>query len=746
MLGDILSQDYVFKSSRNRGTIENNDLFGASTGYSTKVSQRFHSTNARDDKVVTAAHANRSSCPSLAALYEKFDHPLDQAIASLSEVLLSEEMTNEYFRWAQPLENIFTVRSEKHVHTEIARGCVIFLIFHRMATFPESHRDLNFINRLVADPDFLALFRSFYQIPTDWGLTSLAFHASGTTSFIFKALTKRHPAVALKVLQAPYVALPSLRASTAGYAATYGLHTKHSPHIHDSDALWILMDFVEGPNLSEYMGLLRASVPFLSDTYVSHIASIFHKVADALSYYERLHPPLIHGDLTPFNIIVETEALTPKGIKLIDFGPNYVLKDRIGSRRIFVEAFSRTELYTAPEVLTGQFDASLRSDLFSLGMIGLDLLCKEPLKKEAVGVRLREIWQNPASVGIAQIIEDLIDDNPEHRLLIMDKKSSLRVYHALDRVLQDQVALYKDLVVEGRRTIELKSHARRSFKPDVWQSLANVARILKSQDNPYNTATRLQLVASEMNAAFQALIVTAFVFYTAADIQVRYIPALNGAFQDTLVALIRLFPVHFQVGDVWGNLPGRAVALTFGLIAPRYYANIFAALAVAPVRVANRTLTNIVLRLNSFTYFVPIMTAIVYAPHWWPFCCLAGTLFPALNNFLCWRTARDAWRKSEKVFSVATFHDSETEHFLGMCREWAILMGLYSVGLGVIGVLLTTGLARDESVYATFVCGINMFKMYRNNCGREAPIVSGNLSRLFFSARRWGNLGDLGVH
>jgi hypothetical protein len=73
-------------------------------------------------------------------------------------------------------------------------------------------------------------------------------------------------------------------------------------------------------------------------------------------------------------------------------------------------------------------------------------------------------------------------------------------------------------------------------------------------------------------------------------------------------------------------------------------------------------------------------------------------------------------------------------------------MGLYSVGLGVIGVLLTTGLARDESVYATFVCGINMFKMYRNYCGREAPIVSGNLSRLFFSARRWGNLGDLGVH
>jgi hypothetical protein len=662
-------------------------------------------------------------------LYARLAGDDAKATAALIDLLLSEELTNRYFAVIRPAIDLFrecgrggSVRAE-------TRGCALFFVLHRLATLPDEARDTKLINTITADPDFLAYFQKFYNI-NGVGLRSIAFHASGTTSLIFKALTDKFDQCALKVIQAPYVRLPSIRAATKAYEITYGIHTRYSPKIYKSDELWIAMEFVDGPNLNEYIQKLRRHTKFLTDDYIEGVSLVLRKLTKALSYYEE--NGLVHGDLTPFNIMVETDAgQHPEALKLIDFGPNYVLKDRLGTRRIFAEAFSRTELFTAPEVLAGVRDASLESDLYSLGMIGLDLLCSEPLRKDRVGVRLREIWETPATVGIAQIIEDLIDDAPENRSLIVRERGFKSVYETIDSVLQSHLATYKELHAEAR-----KLQIGPDLKLDVFQSVIALGRMSRIVD-PYYTVTRLQLTATRLNFICQTAIISAFLLYTALDAKMHFATGSDVPFDGLAERIVAVLPKSFVVGDFWANLPGRCVALTFGLVAARYYANIFAPLRPVGISSALAFVTNVLMRINCLSYFVPCMAAIAWDPQWWPFCALAGTLFPALNNLFCWLLAKLGAAKSREVFSVEEFHRAETARFLGYYKEWWILMGAYSVSLGVIGILLRIGVAQDAFIYAGMVCIINVFKLYRINAGSEAPYISGHLARLMFSLRRW---------
>ena len=179
-----------------------------------------------------------------------------------------------------------------------------------------------------------------------------------------------------------------------------------------------------------------------------------------------------------------------------------------------------------------------------------------------------------------------------------------------------------------------------------------------------------------------------------------YFKDLNFGFGiDLLPAkLAALYNHPFVVGDVFGNLPGRMVALTFGMVATTYYANIFAPLQVTELRSRLQLFANVCMRVNAFSYFTPIMLAIVWDPHWWPWCAFIGTLFPALNNFVCKKVAETGALRSRSEFSVEGLY--ETDRFLWSFGEWWLLMGAYSLVIGTIGILLHTGWAKDEAVYA----------------------------------------------
>lgn len=197
----------------------------------------------------------------------------------------------------------------------------------------------------------------------------------------------------------------------------------------------------------------------------------------------------------------------------------------------------------------------------------------------------------------------------------------------------------------------------------------------------------------------------------------------------------------FKVGDFWGNLPRRAVAVTFALACVTYYVNNFA--LISPKR-CGRTRTEFVMRACTYALPVPVpvLWALLYDPRAWPLCSGIGTLLVVLNNYLALRLTREAELLGHRFSTRGT---EGKQFILDQFEEWWRLMGAYSLSMIFVGILLLTKEAYDEKVYALLVVAINVFKMYRLNCVKLAPSVRGNLLRDIFAIRRHDRLVRLGI-
>ena len=70
-------------------------------------------------------------------------------------------------------------------------------------------------------------------------------------------------------------------------------------------------------------------------------------------------------------------------------------------------------------------------------------------------------------------------------------------------------------------------------------------------------------------------------------------------------------------------------------------------------------------------------------------------------------------------------------------ERWWALMAVYGGGLVVLGILLHLGWAKDQWFYALVVAVlINMFKMYRYNCVKQALVIKGSMLRALAVLRR----------
>jgi hypothetical protein len=187
------------------------------------------------------------------------------------------------------------------------------------------------------------------------------------------------------------------------------------------------------------------------------------------------------------------------------------------------------------------------------------------------------------------------------------------------------------------------------------------------------------------------------------------------------------------VGHFWGNLPGRAVALTFALTVVTYYVNIYSTLSpkVLDTRLA-RAADWISRPVLPVVTFVPILWALLYQPKAWPICSGIGTMIVAVNNLLYYTVAADAAREA----AVLRRFTASAQGFLKSFAEWWRLMFLYSCALFAGGGLLIAGVAKDWAIYAAIVCILNVAKLYMLNCVKFAPFARGHLARSICNLRR----------
>ncbi len=138
------------------------------------------------------------------------------------------------------------------------------------------------------------------------------------------------------------------------------------PRVHDyfqgeEDDQYLVMDFVEGENLREY--LIGSGPPPLEQAL-----EWIDQVSDALNYLHTRQPPIVHRDIKPANII-----LTPDDkAMLVDFG----IAKADPQLRTLSGARAWTPGYAPPEQY-GQGRTDARSDVYSLAATAYALLTGE---------------------------------------------------------------------------------------------------------------------------------------------------------------------------------------------------------------------------------------------------------------------------------------------------------------------------------------------------------------------------------
>ena len=122
-----------------------------------------------------------------------------------------------------------------------------------------------------------------------------------------------------------------------------------------NDNHYLVMEYVEGKNLYEYMTTVTGPLP------LQNVALFLNEVLGALSYVHNLK--LIHLDIKPSNIMLSTT----NSIKLIDFG---ISQDH---KSIKSDKPMGSPIYMSPEQVDGN-DLDCQTDIYSAGITMYELL------------------------------------------------------------------------------------------------------------------------------------------------------------------------------------------------------------------------------------------------------------------------------------------------------------------------------------------------------------------------------------
>ena len=180
----------------------------------------------------------------------------------------------------------------------------------------------------------------------------------------------------------------------------------------DGSTPYFVMEYVEGRNLSEYL----ADCGPLS---VRESLEITRQVALALDYAHSHPSAVVHRDIKPQNILMETNS---QRAVVTDFG---IAKVRGASTQTSVDLMLGTLLYCAPEQILPNGDIDGRADIYSLGLVLYEMVTRRAFfanidDRMLLGNLLSAkdnvpIFPTPVPSEFAALVRRAISRNPEER-------------------------------------------------------------------------------------------------------------------------------------------------------------------------------------------------------------------------------------------------------------------------------------------------------------------------------------------
>jgi len=223
---------------------------------------------------------------------------------------------------------------------------------------------------------------------------------------------------------------------------------------------YLVMDYIEGPNLKELLDQARKKRGLLPEGQVLEWAD---QICGALIYLHEQTPPIIHRDVKPANIKLASNGV----VKLVDFGLVKIFDSADPRTITLVQAYG-TPTYAPLEQYgagTGRTDA--RSDIYSLGATLYHLLTgRSPANAQ-------QRFLEPVSLPNPRSLAARISPLTEYLIL---KAMAIRPddrYQTVQEMRRD-LRMARDVSV-GRRTQNRLALVWSSLVPHKWLSLGVLA-------------------------------------------------------------------------------------------------------------------------------------------------------------------------------------------------------------------------------------------------------------------------------
>jgi eukaryotic-like serine/threonine-protein kinase len=152
------------------------------------------------------------------------------------------------------------------------------------------------------------------------------------------------------------------------------INSEHVARVLDAGSLasgapFLVMEYLEGCDLDELLDLQR-TLP------VTEVVDYLLQALEGLAHAHAVN--IVHRDLKPANLFLACRPDGSNAIKLLDFGISKTTRSRPEDKRLTGQHVLGSPVYMSPEQLRNATDIDSRADIWSIGIVGYELLTGAP--------------------------------------------------------------------------------------------------------------------------------------------------------------------------------------------------------------------------------------------------------------------------------------------------------------------------------------------------------------------------------